>query len=180
MKLSPEGLAMLQHFEGTVTHVYRDQVGIETVCTGHVVQPDDASWIADGVTRAECAAVLAEDVDRYARCVDEFVTVALTQNQFDALASLCFNIGETAFRKSTLVRLLNEGDYTGAAAHFTDWRFAGGKPILFNRREHERLVFLGDGNSTMFTPEYTAELNARIMASLTASVDPAPRRDDPA
>lgn len=132
---------MLQSFEGTVLHTYRDQVNIETVCTGHVVQPDDATWIEDGVTRAECAEVLRQDVLRYSTCVNRFVTVDLTQPQHDALTSLCFNIGETAFWKSTLVRVLNRGDYVSAATHFADWRFAGGRPILLARRLQEAARF---------------------------------------
>lgn len=142
MKLSDEGLAMIQAFEGTVLHVYPDQRSIPTVCTGHVVKPDDASWIADGVTRDECRAVLREDVARYERCVTDFVHVPLEQAQFDCLVSLCFNIGETAFARSTLVRVLNQGDYVGAARRFLDWKWAGGKPILLDRRIKEATRFL--------------------------------------
>ena len=66
--------------------------------------------------------------------------VPLTQNQFDALYSLCFNIGETNFKKSTVVRKLNEKDYQGAADAILMWN----KPaVLEGRRKRERALFLG-------------------------------------
>lgn len=133
---------MIQSFEGTVLHQYADPVGLETVCTGHLVTPLDKEWIADGVTREECDEVLASDMARYEKCVNDYVHVPLAQAQFDALCSLAMNIGEEHFRTSTLVRVLNTGDYVGAARRFLDWRFAGGKPILLDRRIKEATRFL--------------------------------------
>lgn len=134
---------MIQAFEGTVLHVYADQSSVPTVCTGHVVKPADAAWIADGVTRQECAAVLRADMARYGQCVRDFVHVPLEPDQRTALTSLCMNIGEEQFRGSSLVRVLNQGDYAGAARRFLDWKYAGGKPILLERRIKEATLFLG-------------------------------------
>ncbi|RPI74763.1 MAG: lysozyme, partial [Desulfobacteraceae bacterium] len=68
----------------------------------------------------------------------------LSQNQFDSLVSLVYNIGAGAFERSTLLRLLNQGDYTGAANQFCLWNKAGGKilPGLIKRRCEETLLFL--------------------------------------
>lgn len=76
--------------------------------------------------------------------VNNDVTVPLTQNQFDALVSLCFNIGVTAFRDSTLLNLLNAGDYNGAAAQFSVWININGAVSqgLVNRRNAEKDLFL--------------------------------------
>jgi len=68
----------------------------------------------------------------------------LNQNQFNALVSLAYNIGEKAFTGSTLVKRLNEGNYKAAADQFLVWVNAGGKRMqgLVNRRNKEREVFL--------------------------------------
>jgi len=77
--------------------------------------------------------------------IAEKVTVYLAQNQFDALVSFTFNVGNQAFLESTLLRKLNKGDYVGATAEFSKWCM-GGKPLhriegLARRREAERREF---------------------------------------
>ena len=68
----------------------------------------------------------------------------LTQNQFDALVSLTYNIGANAFTNSTLLKKLNTGDYKAAAHQFEVWINAGGQRMqgLVNRRAIEKLLFL--------------------------------------
>jgi len=75
--------------------------------------------------------------------VNEAVTSQLTQNEFDALCSLCFNIGCKAFTDSTLVRLLNEGDFDAAEAQFKRWNKQAGKELagLTRRRSAEETLF---------------------------------------
>lgn len=95
----------------------------------------------------------AEADRRYARRMStEFepaaraaVTVDLSQCQFDALVSIFYNAGVDALRKSTLVRVLNLGDFARAAAEFPRWNKSGGVVLkgLQRRREAERLLFLG-------------------------------------
>ena len=77
--------------------------------------------------------------------VRKAVVVPLDQRQFDALVSIFYNAGVSALTASTLVRLLNTGDYAGAAAQFLRWNQSGGQRMkgLDRRREAERLVFLG-------------------------------------
>ena len=76
-------------------------------------------------------------------CVNEAVTSQLTQNEFDALCSLCFNIGCKAFTDSTLVRLINEGDFDGAGLQFSRWNKQAGKVLagLTRRRAEESQLF---------------------------------------
>ena len=79
------------------------------------------------------------DLKWCSEAVEGAVKVPLNQNQFDALYSLCFNIGGTAFKNSTVVRRLNEGDYTGAAEAILMWN----KPaVLQKRRQREKELFL--------------------------------------
>lgn len=72
------------------------------------------------------------------------VKVPLTQNQYDALVSLVFNIGRGSFARSSLLKKLNAGDMTGAAQEFPRWVYAKGKklPGLITRRNDEMELFL--------------------------------------
>ena len=76
--------------------------------------------------------------------VNSAIKRSMTQNQFDAMVSLAFNIGGSAFAGSTLVKRLNTGDAKGAADEFPKWKNSGGKvmPRLVKRRTAEREVFL--------------------------------------
>lgn len=102
----------------------------------------------DTCTEEQALAWLAEDMADAYRIVDNAVTVPLTTKQRDALCSFVFNVGGGAFQKSTLLRLLNEGNYTGSAAQFPRWNKAGGKvmPGLVKRRGEERSLFLTGTN----------------------------------
>jgi lysozyme len=79
--------------------------------------------------------------------IDALVLVHLEPHQMAALALLADNIGIEAFRKSTLLWLLNSGDYKGAAAQFARWNRGGGRvlPGLVKRRADERALFEGHG-----------------------------------
>lgn len=100
------------------------------------------------ITKAQSRAYLRKDLARFERCVNDAVTVPINQNQFDALVSLAFNIGEANFEKSSVLRLLNQKNYTGAADAFLRWNKAKKKgvltvlPGLTRRRKEERALFL--------------------------------------
>ncbi|MNN58264.1 Lysozyme RrrD [compost metagenome] len=87
---------------------------------------------------------MAYDLKKFDVTVSKAVTVALNQNQFDALVSLAYNIGASAFSQSTLVKKLNANDIRGAADQFDVWVNAGGKRMqgLVNRRSKEKQLFL--------------------------------------
>ena len=76
--------------------------------------------------------------------VNTLVTVALSQNQYDALVSFTFNLGGGALGGSTLLRILNSGDYAGAAAQFPVWDHVAGivSAGLLARRRAEQAMFL--------------------------------------
>nr|WP_145550345.1 lysozyme [Variovorax boronicumulans] len=98
----------------------------------------------DKITHEQAMRLLADDLATAEAAVSGAVRVALNQNQLDALVSLVFNIGADAFRSSTLLRLLNMGDYRGAADQFPRWTRASGEilPGLKRRRDEERALFL--------------------------------------
>ena len=142
MKTSDSGLAFLTREEGEVLHAYKDAVGIATIGVGHVVRSDES--FPDGITHEQSLELLRRDVGVAEGAVCRRVSVELTQPQFDALVSFVFNVGTEAFGNSTLLRLLNQGDYAGAADQFLRWDHAGKKVLegLARRREAERQMFL--------------------------------------
>lgn len=90
--------------------------------------------------------VLAHDLVKFEDAVERALPgVRLRQYEFDALVSLCFNIGEGNFKKSSVVRFIKAGDKKTAADKFLLWNKVGGKvlPGLTNRRKSERDQFLG-------------------------------------
>ena len=139
MHTSQKGLDLIKSFEGLRLTAYDDGVGVQTIGYGHTkgVKPGMT------ITADQAVQFLREDLHSAERDIDRLVTVHLCQHQFDALASLVFNIGGTAFRDSTLLRKLNAGDYAGAAVQLDRWVHGGGKimPGLVKRRAAERALF---------------------------------------
>lgn len=145
MKTSAAGRAAIAQREGNKLKAYKDSVGIWTIGVGHTAAAGPPAPKAGmTITAAQSDEILARDIPKYEKPVNDAVKVPLTQNQFDALVSLAFNIGGGAFAKSTLVKKLNKRDYGGAAAAFMSWDKAGGKriPGLTTRRNAERKQFL--------------------------------------
>ena len=95
------------------------------------------------ITLAGAEALLLHDLAWVETAIDTYVQVPLNQNQYDALASFIYNIGGTAFRKSTLLKLLNASDYDGAANQFPRWNKQKGKVLngLTTRRQKEKTLF---------------------------------------
>ena len=142
MKISQAGLGLIKRFEGCELEAYQDAVGIWTIGYGHT-GPDVHEGLK--ITQAQADAILAKDVERFASGVAANVRVALTQSEFDALVSFAFNVGLTAFRTSTLLKLLNDNsDRSVVATQFLRWNKAGDKVLegLTKRRNAEKELFL--------------------------------------
>jgi lysozyme len=134
-------LQMLAGMEGFAATPYPDHKGY-SIGYGHLIRPGESYTSIDA---AGALALLRADVGIAERAVSAAVSAPLTQEQFDALVSLAYNIGAGAFKASTLVRLLNQGDYDGAAEQFARWNIAGGQvnAALVSRRASERALFTG-------------------------------------
>ena len=138
--ISAAGVAFIAGWEGKENAPYKDMVGVWTVCYGST----GAHVRSGGVrTDEECITLLEEDLVRFERAVNRCTPAPKNQNQFDALVSLSFNIGENAYCGSTLARKFNAGDVAGASAEFPRWSYAGGRQVrgLLRRREAERRLF---------------------------------------
>lgn len=145
MHVSPSGIDLICNFEGLRLKAYDDGVGVWTIGFGTTKYPNGIRVKkGDTCTLDQAKAYMQNDLKSFEQTVNNTVKVPLNQNQFDALVSLAYNIGSTAFKNSTLVRQLNEGNYKAAANQFNVWVNAGGKRMqgLVNRRAAERTLFL--------------------------------------
>jgi lysozyme len=129
--------------------------GIWTIGWGHALRGPDGKFLRGesgkkeayrqyrAMTLEEAENLLALDLEEFAHVVDRLVKVKVSDNQFGALVSLTFNIGRGNFSASTLLRLLNAGNYAGAAMQFAVWRKADGKVMagLVKRRAAEKALF---------------------------------------
>ena len=147
MKTSDMGLSLIQQFEGFSAKPYLCPAGVPTIGYGATYYPDGRRVTMQDrpVTVAQATDMLRSMLTSYEAGVNRYVQVPLTQGQFDALVSFAYNLGLSALKSSTLLRLLNLRDYAGAAAQFLRWNRAGGKvlPGLTRRREAERKLFVG-------------------------------------
>lgn len=103
------------------------------------------------ITKDQAEKYLIADLTVFAAKVAALIKVPVTDAQFGALVSLAYNIGLDAFAKSTLLRILNAGDYAGVPAQFRRWNKNDGKVMkgLVNRREREIKMWLGATGDTV-------------------------------
>lgn len=147
--VSRDGRKFITVQEGSRNKAYKDSVGIWTIGVGHTSMAGRPIPVQGMViTDAEIDEILSRDLQQFEKAVRDAVVTDVSQNEFDAMVSLAFNIGGGAFAKSTLVRKLNAGDRPGAANAFLSWNKGrvNGKlvviPGLTTRRERERKMFI--------------------------------------
>ena len=137
---SQAAIDLVKASEGLRLEAYQDAGGVWTIGYGHTrdVQPGDV------VTQQQADDFLQADLAEAADGVNALVKVPLTQGQFDALCDFVFNLGEHDLERSTLLRLLNAGNYQAAANQFRVWVMDRGEvlPGLVNRRAAERDLFV--------------------------------------
>ena len=139
MKLGERGTEILKYFEGCKLTAYQDSVGVWTIGYGHT------KGVYNGmtITQEEAEQMLLTELEEYEGYIENMVTVPLTQNQFDALVVWIYNLWQTNFKNSTLLKDLNAGNYNAAGQEITRWNKAGGKVLagLVKRREAEAELF---------------------------------------
>ena len=147
MKVSDAALKLIAQSEGFRAKPYTCPAGVPTIGYGSTRYADGrAVTLSDpAITEAQAKNNLQQTLVEYENAVTRYVTVPLTEGQFDALVDFAYNAGAHNLRNSTLLKKLNSGDYSGAAAEFAKWVNGGGKklPGLIKRREAERRLFLG-------------------------------------
>ena len=139
MKISNTGIDLIKHFEGCETEAYLCPAGVPTIGYGHI----KGVQMGDVITETQAHEMLVEELDEYESYINDLVTVSLNQNQFDAMVSWVYNLGGGNLRASTLLKVLNSGDYAGVPAQMMRWNKAGGKVLegLTRRRQAEADLF---------------------------------------
>lgn len=143
--ISENGFSIIREFEGFRLQAYLDTGGVWTIGYGTIKYPDGRKVKSgDTCTQAQAELWLKNDCKWVDSCLDQYVISTINQNQFDALASFVYNIGETAFVKSTMLTFINKGELQSAALQFDRWVYDNSKKIsgLVNRRVKEKALFL--------------------------------------
>lgn len=142
LEVSERGRKLIEQFEGLVLHAYQDVVGVWTIGYGHTdgVQPGDT------ISRDMADRMLSQDLGAiYGPAVKRVIGDApTTQEQFDAMVSLTYNVGPGAFQRSTVARMHRAGNHQAAADAFLLFNRAGGRelPALTRRRRAEADLYL--------------------------------------
>lgn len=169
-KVSRAALDLIERFEGYRRSAARLDDGRWTIGYGHTRSARQGLEVSE----ADAEALLLYDLLEVADAINEQVFTPLTQNQFDALAAFVFNIGIDAFKRSSVLRRLNEGQLLQAACAMEMWRRAEfeGEAILIDalvrRRAAEKALFLTPSGG--FIPAPTAVLRPRLDSELASAV----------
>ena len=144
-QISQHGLDKLKQWEGLKTKAYKDAGGVWTIGYGHTAMAGSpVPYQGQVITAAEAENILLKDLIQYEAAVANNVNVKLNDNQFAALVSFTFNVGINAFKNSTLLKKLNQGNFDAVPTELMKWTKAGGKKIqgLVNRRRAEGYLWM--------------------------------------
>ena len=114
------GGVLVGPWEGKENHAYKDIVGVVTDCYGRT----KGVKMGDYSTDEQCEKALAEDLTFYNKAMMKHVKVELKSYEEIAYTSFVWNVGETAFKNSTLLKKLNSGDSLGACKEILNWNKA--------------------------------------------------------
>ncbi|MEZ5691469.1 MAG: lysozyme [Rickettsiales bacterium] len=142
MKTSKNGIELIKRFEGFSAEPYYCPAGKLTIGYGHVMSGKEREGLLT-ISKEIAENLLKKDIEIAEKTIARLVKIEITQGQFDALVSFIYNIGNQAFEKSTLLRILNDGETELAAGEFKRWVYSKGKRLrgLVKRREAEKLLF---------------------------------------
>jgi lysozyme len=137
---SRNGIELTESFEGCNLTSYQDVKGVWTIGYGHT-GPNVV--VGMQITQQQADDLLASDIQWAANFVNATVKAPINQNIFDALTDFVYNVGSGNWANSTLLALLNKGDFVNAALQFECWDHANGQVIagLLRRREAEAQLF---------------------------------------
>ena len=142
MKTGTKGIELIKHFEGCELEAYKCAAGVWTIGYGHIkgVTPESV------ITQEQAEQMLVEELNEYEGYINNMVTVPLSQNQFDALVSWVYNLGGGNLKASTLLKVVNSGEFNGVPEQIMRWNKAGGKVLegLTRRRQAEADLFSGN------------------------------------
>lgn len=143
LHISSKGLQLIKEFEGYSSTIYKDSANLPTIGYGHLILPHEKHSFQNGITSTEAEALLKADLSVAEKAISLLIKAPLTQNQFDSLVSLTFNLGSGALQRSTLRAKINRQEHESVPAEFLRWVYAGGKivPGLIRRRKAEAELY---------------------------------------
>lgn len=148
MQVSPAGQSFIKREEALRLRPYDDGVGFQTIGWGHLLKKGELQ--GSSISKEKAQEWFDKDIEEVENAIYRLVTVDLNQNEFDALASWVFNLGEDKIKSSTLLKKLNRGEKVAVPNELKRWIYAGGKPSvgidgksgLLGRRTREGELFM--------------------------------------
>ena len=139
LSINQHGIDLIKEEEGLRLESY-SAGGRSYIGYGHQQKPGDAS----SITEAQAEALLRKDVEGAEAAVQRMVTVPVNVNEFSAMVSFAYNLGEGGFSRSRVLAAINTGDHSGAAEAFLTHNTVGGEfnQVIYDRRVKERALFL--------------------------------------
>ena len=145
MKISAMGLELIKEFEGFSANAYLCPAKIPTIGYGNTFWEDGRKVkLGEQISKPNALELLELVANKdFADKIFPLIKVKVSQNQFDAMVSLAYNIGVGNFSKSTLLKKVNSSDFDGASNEFLKWNKSGGKELLglTRRRKREQDLF---------------------------------------
>ena len=140
--LSATALVALANLEAFRPSAYRDTANYVTIGYGTT----QGVKMGDKITPEKALFRLLNDTYTFQTAIKQCVKVPLTQYEYDAAAIFSYNVGASAFCRSTMVKKWNAGDYQGGCEELSRWVYAGGmkSPGLVNRRAKEYRLCIGE------------------------------------
>jgi lysozyme len=145
MIASQKCIDLIKQFEGYSSKPYLCPAQVWTIGYGSTRYEDGRVVTAKDphIDEAKAISIMKVTLKEYENAVNRYVKVKLNQNQFDALVSFAYNMGNKALLNSTLLKRINENNFMAANNEFRKWVFANGIKLqgLVRRREAERILF---------------------------------------
>jgi len=146
MRPSQNCINLIREFEGFSPKAYLCPAGVPTIGYGST-RYENGMYVTlndDDIDETRATQIMMATLQNYADDVERYVCITINQNEFDALVDFAYNCGSKNLLNSTLLTLLNQGDFIGASKQFARWNKANGQVLqgLVNRREAERVLFV--------------------------------------
>lgn len=169
MKINRATVDLVKEFEGFSAKAYKCPAGIWTIGYGTTANAGVGIAPKEGMTisRSDAEGYLHGALEKFAAQIEDAITAPINENEFGAFVSLAYNIGPSAFRKSSALRHFNAGDKAKAASAILLWNKAGGKVLkgLTRRREAERKLFLTPVNGVAPDERSSVAQSTTVQAS---------------
>jgi GH24 family phage-related lysozyme (muramidase) len=180
--LTPAGVDFIKGWEGFRDTKYNDAVGHCTIGYGTLLHTGNCDGRASeqpyegGISEEKATQLLAQRAADFEQTINSSVSVALNQNQFDALVSFVYNIGSGGFQKSTLLRLLNQGEYASVPTEMKKWVKARQNgnvielPGLVKRRNAEADLFQKTNPALPQSLSWSVNRRAQSLSTIDYSI----------